>query len=102
MAALGQQPAANADPLADFKAPAASLPLLEELLLKKDVSSAVMIFDAEMIVPVGDITCTLGRGALRQVRFGFASFWLSMLYFGPCRQTGHRAPPDGSSFSRGK
>jgi hypothetical protein len=74
MAALGQQPAANADPLADFKAPAAALPLLEELLLKKDVSSAVMIFDAEMIVPVADIACTLGHGALRQVRFGFASF----------------------------
>lgn len=55
MAALGQQPAANADPLADYKAPAAALPLLEELLLKQDVSSAVMIFDAEMITPAGDV-----------------------------------------------
>lgn len=55
MAALGQPVAANADPLADFKAPAAALPLLEDLLLKKAVSSAVMIFDAEMIVPAGDI-----------------------------------------------
>jgi SpoVK/Ycf46/Vps4 family AAA+-type ATPase len=55
MAALGQPVAASADPLADFKAPAAALPLLEDLLLKKDVSSAVMIFDAEMIVPAGDV-----------------------------------------------
>ncbi len=71
---MGSSRPPDADPLADFKAPAAALPLLEELLLKKDVSSAVMIFDAEMIVLAGNITCTLGRGALRQVRFGFASF----------------------------
>lgn len=56
MAAMGVQAnAADENPLDAFRSPSAALPLLEELLQSEDVSSAVMIFDAEMIVPAGDV-----------------------------------------------